>query len=109
MSDIVTPPGAASLEVEVKLNGALKQGAEVSIEGTDRRGTTDVNGETLLTQLSQGPAVCKIVCDGCADKFVNVTLSAGTVSRIKVTLEPLFTGEMTVGSESAPSEQPAEN
>jgi hypothetical protein len=98
---VVTPPGAPELDVQVKLNGELKQGAEVSIVGTDKRGTTDTNGETLLTQLSSGAVVCKIVCDGCADKFVNVTLSPGVTSRIHVTLEPLFDGEMTVGSEHA--------
>ncbi|MEP7170763.1 MAG: hypothetical protein ABI855_15450 [Bacteroidota bacterium] len=103
--NLISPPGAASLLADVTFNGMMKQGAELSIVGTDKTGTTDVNGEALLTQLSSGAAVCKIVCDGCQDQFINITLSPGTTSRIHVVMEPLFEGEMTVGSESTVEDQ----
>ncbi|MEO5570885.1 MAG: carboxypeptidase-like regulatory domain-containing protein [Bacteroidia bacterium] len=106
VSAVVEPPRAATFIADVTLNGVKKQGAEVSIVRTSKTGVTDANGKCTLTQLQDGQVVCKIVCDGCPDQRVNVTLSAGTTSRISVALVPLFTGEMMVGSESSLENHP---
>ena len=95
----------ASLEVTVMVDGAPKAGAEVHIVNTDKYGVTNEEGKALLTQVSHGNIECEVVCDGFNEKTVAATITAGTRKRITVTLEPLFTGDLTVGSET-PASQP---
>jgi hypothetical protein len=99
VTNVVEPPGASNLLVDVTAGGVKLQGAEVSIIGTSKSGVTNADGATLLTQLHDGPVRCRIVCDGYPEKIVDITLTAGSTSRLHVTLEPLFAGAMNVGSE----------
>jgi hypothetical protein len=113
---LVEPGGPASFEVTVMVDGAIKPGAEINILNTDKSMVTDAEGKALFLQMSEGEIQCEVICDGCADKTVAATITAGTRKRITVTLQPLFTGEFIVGSESAAgspqaagSEQPTVN
>lgn len=99
MSAVVSPPGPASFEVTVEVNGIAKPGAEVSIEGTDKSGVTDAEGKVLFLQMHDGTMMCKIICDGYAQQLVTETLAAGVRKRITVTLQPLFDGILKVGNQ----------
>lgn len=79
-------------------------GAEISIQGSYKTGISDAEGKTPFTQMPAGPGTAKITADGFPDMEIDFTLTAGTTTRITVDMQPLFTGEMTVGSEGVASE-----
>ncbi|MEP7169138.1 MAG: hypothetical protein ABI855_07170 [Bacteroidota bacterium] len=99
MSAVVSPPGPASFEITVEVDGVAKRGAEVFIEGTDKSGVTDAEGKVLFLQMQDGNMTCKIICDGYAQQLVTETLEAGVRKRVTATLQPLFEGALKVGSE----------
>jgi hypothetical protein len=103
---LVERGGAASFEPTVMLNGVVKAGAEVHILNTDKRLVTGPDGKALFTQMREGDIQAEVICDGCADQTVSATITAGTRKRVTITLQPLFTGAMNVGSDPVSTPQP---
>lgn len=108
VSERMKPNGAPTLilTIESDTDQPLAN-ADGSIIGTDKTGVSDGEGRIPFTQMTSGTGRAKIVADGYQEQFVDYTLTAGTTTRITVTMVPLFTGEMTVGSE--PVTTPTEN
>ncbi len=91
VAELVTPAGAAEAAIEVKNKNTEMPlaGVEVVVVGTDKQTVTNNEGDAELTELSEGPAKLKFMCDGFADLFVDFDFTAGVRSRVKVEMVPL--------------------
>lgn len=91
VAELVTPAGAAEAAIEVKNKNTEMplSGVEVVVVGTDKQTVTNEEGDAELTELSEGPAKLKFMCDGFADLFLDFDFKAGVRSRVKVEMEPL--------------------
>jgi hypothetical protein len=100
VSDLVSPPGASAVKFFLinTATGLPINGAEIKLKNSTRLVTTDENGYAEMTQLASGDAVFTITADGMTDKSLTMTLT-GTTKSEHVNMEPLFAGEMNVGSE----------
>lgn len=75
-------------------------GAQLTIVGSDKTGTSNGEGRIEVSQLSAETIRGTIKADGFPDQPFTATLT-GVTTRIKMTLTPMFTGAMKVGSEES--------
>jgi len=106
VSSMLSPAGAAAAIVTVVNANNQPLLAEVSIQGTDKSGTTNAqDGKCELTQLSGGQTTFIISADGYAPRQMVGMINTGTTFRLTVNMVPLFS---TVSSDSG-QETVAEN
>jgi hypothetical protein len=102
-------PSAVKFHVTNTDSGLPIPGVEISLTGTDKKVTTNEQGDAEMNQLSSGDNEFLLKADGFPDKIISLVLT-GTTKHEEVSMEPMFTGEMNVGSDAAePQPQPAVN
>ncbi|MEO5572818.1 MAG: carboxypeptidase-like regulatory domain-containing protein [Bacteroidia bacterium] len=106
VSQLVSPQGASAVKFHVanSENGLPMTGVEIQLAGSDKKVTTNESGDAEMTQLAAGTPEFILKADGFSEKRVSMVLT-GTTKREDVSMEPLFTGEMNVGSDAASPQQ----
>ncbi len=99
-----TGPSAVKFHVINPVTGLAIVGAEITKKGSDKKVNTNEQGDAEMNQLAAVLTEFILKADGFSDKTISLTLT-GTTKHVDVSMEPLFAGEMNVGSEQ-PSEQP---
>jgi hypothetical protein len=100
VSQLVSPQGASAVKFHVinTATGLPMAGVAISLNGSDKMVTTNDEGDAEMTQLSSGDATFTLTADGFTEKMITVTLT-GTKKSADVSMEPMFAGEMNVGSD----------
>ncbi|MEP7170527.1 MAG: carboxypeptidase-like regulatory domain-containing protein [Bacteroidota bacterium] len=99
VSQLISPQGPSAVKFHVTTdNGLPMSGVEITKTGSDKKVTTNAEGDAEMTQLRAGDAQFILKADGFMDKTVSLILT-GTTKSEDIQMEPMFAGEMNVGTE----------